>query len=96
MSFALMRQRSIRAAFTFDHHFTLAGFRTLPGSTGRGRAARVPVAGRHRLQVFWAGDVLFIPEEHPISAASRGPRWCSSTGSGSFTTTVVATESRDR
>jgi len=30
VSFALMRQRGITEAFAFDHHFVIAGFRTLP------------------------------------------------------------------
>ena len=30
VSFAVMRARRIATAFTFDQHFTIAGFRTLP------------------------------------------------------------------
>lgn len=30
VSFAVMRSLGIRSAFTFDHHFAVAGFRTLP------------------------------------------------------------------
>ncbi|NUM46344.1 MAG: PIN domain-containing protein [Anaerolineales bacterium] len=30
VSFALMRQRGISEAFTFDHHFSVLGFLTLP------------------------------------------------------------------
>ena len=30
VSFALMKQRSLTEAFTFDHHFTIAGFVQLP------------------------------------------------------------------
>jgi uncharacterized protein len=30
VSFALMRQQGIREAFSFDHHFTVAGFEIIP------------------------------------------------------------------
>ncbi|HEY7064201.1 MAG TPA: PIN domain-containing protein [Chloroflexota bacterium] len=33
VSFALMRQRGIVEAFAFDHHFLVAGFVLVPGST---------------------------------------------------------------
>jgi predicted nucleic acid-binding protein len=33
VSFALMRERHIPLAFTFDQHFTVAGFRTVPASS---------------------------------------------------------------
>jgi hypothetical protein len=32
VSFALMRARRVPTAFTFDRHFTIAGFRTVPTS----------------------------------------------------------------
>lgn len=34
VSFALMQGRGIRSAFTFDRHFSVAGFRTLPEKRG--------------------------------------------------------------
>jgi predicted nucleic acid-binding protein len=30
VSFAVMRQRGVSEAFTFDHHFSILGFLTLP------------------------------------------------------------------
>jgi uncharacterized protein len=35
VSFAVMRGRGIGTAFTFDQHFAIAGFRTVPGAVGR-------------------------------------------------------------
>lgn len=34
VSFAVMRAQRIPAAFTFDHHFRIAGFTTAPGNGG--------------------------------------------------------------